>query len=141
MQGEAPYHLQFRWVFGAPLPIGLDPKARVAMIQQRVREALERPIVLPEGEPLTLASIDGAPVPAGTSGGSAACRSTMLSERFTSSEPSPKPSDIKSERRHKSAATPRAVAIRAEELLGVIQAGSERACRMACTSRRRRLVT
>lgn len=44
MQGEAPYHLQFRWIYGPPLPLGLDPRARLAMIQERVRELLERPV-------------------------------------------------------------------------------------------------
>jgi hypothetical protein len=67
MQGEAPYDLQFRWVFGAPLPIGLDPKTRAAMIQQRVHEILERPSGLNEGAP---ASDRATSVPAGTSGGS-----------------------------------------------------------------------
>jgi hypothetical protein len=40
MHGEAPYDLQFRWVFGPPLPVGLDPEAREAMIRERLREIL-----------------------------------------------------------------------------------------------------
>jgi 5-methylcytosine-specific restriction endonuclease McrA len=38
LQGEAPYDLAFRWVYRPPLPIGLDPVARDAMIRQRIEE-------------------------------------------------------------------------------------------------------
>jgi hypothetical protein len=38
MQGRAPYHIEFRWVYGPPIPMGLDPEARQAMLVQRVEE-------------------------------------------------------------------------------------------------------
>jgi hypothetical protein len=41
MRGEAPYHIEFRWVYGPPLPAGLEPEARRALITQRAREFLE----------------------------------------------------------------------------------------------------
>jgi len=41
LQGEAPYHLAFRWTYGSPLPVGLDPKEREAMILERVRKIFE----------------------------------------------------------------------------------------------------
>jgi len=52
MRGEAPYHIEFRWVYGAPLPVGLDPEARKAMIAQRLQEILERTVRLPRNEPI-----------------------------------------------------------------------------------------
>jgi len=42
MRGEAPYHIEFRWVYGPPLPAGLEPEARRALITQRAREFFER---------------------------------------------------------------------------------------------------
>ena len=41
LQGEAPYDLQFRWVHGAPLPVGLDPAARHEMIRQRIEQIFD----------------------------------------------------------------------------------------------------
>jgi hypothetical protein len=38
MKGEAPYDLEFRWVYGPPMPVGLDPEAREAMVRQRIEE-------------------------------------------------------------------------------------------------------
>ena len=38
MRGQAPYDVEFRWTLGAPLPAGLDPQARAAMIEQRIQE-------------------------------------------------------------------------------------------------------
>ena len=38
MQGQAPYLIEFRWVYGPPIPVGLDPAARKAVIDQRVQE-------------------------------------------------------------------------------------------------------
>ena len=36
MQGQAPYEIQVHWVYGPPLPVGLDPEARQAMIRERI---------------------------------------------------------------------------------------------------------
>jgi hypothetical protein len=41
MKGQAPYHVEFRWVYRPPLPFGLDPAARQAMIQQRLAEIFD----------------------------------------------------------------------------------------------------
>ena len=35
MRGQAPYLLEFRWVYGPPIPVGLDPEARETLIAQR----------------------------------------------------------------------------------------------------------
>jgi hypothetical protein len=40
MTGEAPYDIHYRWVYGPPMPAGLDPQARKAMIRKRVEEIL-----------------------------------------------------------------------------------------------------
>ncbi|TMQ21702.1 MAG: HNH endonuclease [Deltaproteobacteria bacterium] len=40
MAGEAPYDIKFRWVYGPPLPAGLAPEAREAMLRQQVEEIL-----------------------------------------------------------------------------------------------------
>jgi hypothetical protein len=45
MRGRAPYEIAFRWVYGPPLPVGLDPEARQALIRDRIAEIFER--VLP----------------------------------------------------------------------------------------------
>ncbi|HEX7836676.1 MAG TPA: HNH endonuclease signature motif containing protein [Kofleriaceae bacterium] len=50
MQGQAPYHIAFRWTYGPPLPAGLDPEARKVMVTQRVNEILER-VWAPEASP------------------------------------------------------------------------------------------
>jgi hypothetical protein len=41
MKGEAPYDIKFRWVYGPPIPAGLDPQARQAMIRQQLEEIFE----------------------------------------------------------------------------------------------------
>jgi hypothetical protein len=38
MRGQAPYGIAFRWVYGPPLPAGLDPVERKAMIEWRARD-------------------------------------------------------------------------------------------------------
>jgi hypothetical protein len=38
IQGRAPYHIEFRWVYAPPIPVGLDPEARRAMLVKRVAE-------------------------------------------------------------------------------------------------------
>jgi hypothetical protein len=38
MTGEAPYQIAFRWVYGPPMPVGLDPDARGAWNRQRIAE-------------------------------------------------------------------------------------------------------
>jgi hypothetical protein len=58
MRGEAPYHIVFRWVYVAPIPVGLDPDARRAMITQRVREILEQTIQSPTHEPVNTGEPD-----------------------------------------------------------------------------------
>ena len=40
MQGEVPYHIKFSWVYGPPLPVGLDPEQRRAMRIQRWEQIL-----------------------------------------------------------------------------------------------------
>ena len=40
MQGQAPYQIEFRWVYGPPMPVGLAPAARSAMLVQQVEEIL-----------------------------------------------------------------------------------------------------
>jgi hypothetical protein len=41
MQGQAPYLIEFRWTYGPPIPVGLDPAARKAVIEQRVQEIFQ----------------------------------------------------------------------------------------------------
>src|SRR5262249_11689234 len=40
MTGEAPYDIHFRWVYGPPMPAGLSPEERRAMLRQRACEIL-----------------------------------------------------------------------------------------------------
>jgi hypothetical protein len=40
MRGEAPYEIEFRWVYAPPMPFGLDAEARQAMIQKQIDETL-----------------------------------------------------------------------------------------------------
>jgi hypothetical protein len=49
MRGQAPYLIEFRWVYGPPIPVGLDPEARETLIAQRLHEILER-VALPTAE-------------------------------------------------------------------------------------------
>ena len=42
MQGQAPYGIQVHWVYGAPLPLGLDPEARQVLIRQRIAKIFEQ---------------------------------------------------------------------------------------------------
>jgi len=41
MRGQAPYLIEFRWVYGPPIPVGLDPAARKAAIEQRIQESFQ----------------------------------------------------------------------------------------------------
>jgi hypothetical protein len=41
MRGQAPYLIEFRWVYGPPIPVGLDPAARKAVIEQRIQEIFQ----------------------------------------------------------------------------------------------------
>jgi hypothetical protein len=50
MQGQAPYGIAFRWTYGPPIPAGLGPEARKAMVTQRVNEILER-VWAPDASP------------------------------------------------------------------------------------------
>ena len=49
MRGQAPYLIEFRWVYGPPIPVGLAPEARETLIAQRLHEILER-VALPTAE-------------------------------------------------------------------------------------------
>ena len=40
MTGQAPYFIQFRWLYGDPIPIGLDPETRSKLVGQRYYDAL-----------------------------------------------------------------------------------------------------
>jgi hypothetical protein len=42
MQGKAPYGIQVHWVYGPPLPVGLDPEARQALILERIAKIFEQ---------------------------------------------------------------------------------------------------
>ena len=50
MRGQAPYEIEFQWVYGPPIPVGLEPAARKAMIDKRVREMFEQGHAAPQGE-------------------------------------------------------------------------------------------
>jgi hypothetical protein len=41
LHGQAPYDIEVRWVYGPPLPLGLDPEARQAMIRERIAMIFE----------------------------------------------------------------------------------------------------
>ena len=41
LHGQAPYELEFRWVYCPPIPVGLAPEVRQALIEQRVREIFD----------------------------------------------------------------------------------------------------
>ena len=47
IHGEAPHRIQFRWVYGPPLPVGLAPEARRAMLAQRTEEILRATHAMP----------------------------------------------------------------------------------------------
>jgi hypothetical protein len=51
MKGQAPYHVEFRWVYRPPLPFGLEPAARQAMIQERLAEIFDDVDRASRGEP------------------------------------------------------------------------------------------
>ena len=38
MRGKAPWEIEFRWVYGAPMPAGLDEAGRRAFIRQCIEE-------------------------------------------------------------------------------------------------------
>jgi hypothetical protein len=42
IQGKAPYGIQVHWVYGPPLPVGLVPEARQALIQERIARICEQ---------------------------------------------------------------------------------------------------
>ena len=48
IRGRAPHELELRWAYGPPIPVGLTPAAREALIDERVSHLLAR--VVPEGE-------------------------------------------------------------------------------------------
>src|ERR1041384_4360155 len=51
MQGQAPYQIEFRWVYGPPIPVGLAPAARSAMLVQQVEEILRASPAAPASGP------------------------------------------------------------------------------------------
>jgi hypothetical protein len=55
MSGQAPYEIQFRWVYGPPIPAGLDADARQTMIAEQLHKIFER----------TMPSAEGSVVPTG----------------------------------------------------------------------------
>src|SRR5215475_1130214 len=67
MQGQAPYQIDVRWVYGPPLPVGLDHETRQAMIRERIAEVCERTSTAATGPAIagragpTRPSWDGAP--------------------------------------------------------------------------------
>jgi len=46
IRGQAPYELELRWNYGSPMPAGLTPAAREALIDERVSEILAQ--LMPE---------------------------------------------------------------------------------------------
>jgi len=42
MQGQAPYGIQVHWVYGTPLPLGLDPETRQALLRERIAKIFEQ---------------------------------------------------------------------------------------------------
>ena len=42
IRGRAPYDIQFQWMYGAPIPPGLQADVRQAIITQRVQDILDR---------------------------------------------------------------------------------------------------
>jgi len=48
MQGKAPYGIQVHWVYGPPLPTGLDPEARQALIRERIAKIVEQVWATPD---------------------------------------------------------------------------------------------
>jgi hypothetical protein len=42
MRGQAPYGIQVHWMYGPPLPIGLAPEARQALIRERIAKIFEQ---------------------------------------------------------------------------------------------------
>jgi hypothetical protein len=67
MRGQAPYQIDVHWVYGAPLPVGLDHETRRAMIRERIAEIFERTSAAATGPAIpgraetTRPSWDGAP--------------------------------------------------------------------------------
>jgi len=51
MRGQAPYLIEFRWVYGPPIPVGLDPAARKVVIEQRVQEISQASDAMLRNEP------------------------------------------------------------------------------------------
>jgi hypothetical protein len=41
MKGQAPHRIEFRWVYRPPIPVGLDPAAREALVIQQIEEIFE----------------------------------------------------------------------------------------------------
>jgi hypothetical protein len=59
VKGKAPFELEFQWVWGAPIPVGLAPEERRARVAERVDEILKaRPAPEP-GERVSAARRDG----------------------------------------------------------------------------------
>jgi len=42
MQGQAPYGIQVHWVYGTPLPLGLDPETRQALLRERIAKIFDQ---------------------------------------------------------------------------------------------------
>jgi hypothetical protein len=61
IQGQAPYHLQYRWVYSSPIPVGVSPEARRAMVAQRLHDSLRSCQAAPAEESSPDASVIGYP--------------------------------------------------------------------------------
>ena len=42
LRGRAPWEIEVRWLYGPPLPVGLTPEARQAMISERIAMIVDR---------------------------------------------------------------------------------------------------
>jgi hypothetical protein len=56
MKGKAPYMVEFRWVYRPPIPIGLEPAARDALVRQQLEDIFEE---IERGSPRRPGSLAG----------------------------------------------------------------------------------
>jgi len=56
IRGRAPYDIQFQWMYGAPIPPGLQADVRQSIITQRVQEILNRTLYAREDQPVARAA-------------------------------------------------------------------------------------
>jgi hypothetical protein len=58
MKGQAPHRIEFRWVYRPPIPAGLDPAAREALVMERIEEIFEEIDRSSSNEPFDLDSAE-----------------------------------------------------------------------------------